>query len=63
MTVTGRKQDGDEARLLGGLADERASVRLRAALAIGSAPRPDFVGALVERCAVEPEFSVRDMLT
>ncbi|MEU0636697.1 HEAT repeat domain-containing protein [Streptomyces albidoflavus] len=63
MTVTGRKQDGDEARLLGGLADERASVRLRAALAIGSAPRPGFVGALVERCAVEPEFSVRDMLT
>lgn len=65
MTVTGQgqDQDRDEERLLGGLEDERASVRLRAALAIGSAPRPGLVGALVERCAVEPEFSVRDMLT
>ncbi|NUV48265.1 HEAT repeat domain-containing protein, partial [Streptomyces sp. CAI-78] len=35
MTVTGQDQDRNEARLLGGLADERASVRLRAALAIG----------------------------
>ncbi|MGW4459430.1 HEAT repeat domain-containing protein [Streptomyces albidoflavus] len=65
MTVTGQgqDQDRDEERLLKGLEDERASVRLRAALAIGSAPRPGLVGALVERCAVEPEFSVRDMLT
>ncbi|ARQ70861.1 HEAT repeat domain-containing protein [Streptomyces marincola] len=39
------------------------SVRLRAALAVGSAPDPAFVGTLVERCAVEPEFFVRDMLT
>ncbi|MEU0246831.1 HEAT repeat domain-containing protein [Streptomyces sp. NPDC006235] len=45
------------------LQDSSASVRLRAALAIGTAPDPRFVGKLVERCAVEPEFSVRDMLT
>ncbi|MGW5392916.1 HEAT repeat domain-containing protein [Streptomyces koyangensis] len=66
MTVTGQDQDRrdkDEARLIRGLEDERASVRLRAALAVGSAPRAGFVTALVERCAVEPEFSVRDMLT
>ncbi|MEU2575704.1 HEAT repeat domain-containing protein [Streptomyces anulatus] len=61
MTVTGH--DTDAVRALGGLEDDRASVRLRAALAIGSQPDPRFVGTLVERCAVEPEFFVRDMLT
>ncbi|MFI6857025.1 HEAT repeat domain-containing protein [Streptomyces sp. NPDC050416] len=45
------------------LEDSSASVRLRAALAVGTAPDPRFVGKLVERCAVEPEFSVREMLT
>nr|WP_231927462.1 HEAT repeat domain-containing protein [Micromonospora zamorensis] len=39
------------------------SVRLRAALAVGTAPDPLFVDALVERCAIEHEFSVREMLT
>lgn len=61
MTVTGHGTD--RVRALRGLEDDRASVRLRAALAVGSTPDPDFVGALVERCAVEPEFFVRDMLT
>ncbi|WP_461034635.1 HEAT repeat domain-containing protein [Streptomyces mayteni] len=46
-----------------GLADDRASVRLRAALAVGTSPDPRFVATLVERCAVEPDFSVREMLT
>ncbi|WP_230883520.1 HEAT repeat domain-containing protein [Planomonospora sp. ID82291] len=50
-------------RALRGLEDDSPSVRLRAALAVGSAPDPRFVGKLVERCAIEPEFSVRDMLT
>ncbi|MFI1455499.1 HEAT repeat domain-containing protein [Streptomyces roseus] len=45
------------------LDDARPSVRLRAALAIGSAPDPRSVGKLVERCGVEPDFSVREMLT
>lgn len=61
MTVTGH--DTDTVRALRGLEDGRASVRLRAALAVGSAPDPRCVGTLVERCAVEPEFFVRDMLT
>ncbi|MFG2478579.1 HEAT repeat domain-containing protein [Streptomyces fagopyri] len=61
MTVT--RQDTDAVRVLHGLEDGRASVRLRAALAGGSAPDPRFVGKLIERCAVEPEFFVRDMLT
>jgi len=50
-------------RALQGLADGRSSVRLRAALAVGTTPDPRFVEALVERCASEPEFFVRDMLT
>ncbi|MYW78613.1 hypothetical protein F610DRAFT_05290 [Streptomyces sp. LaPpAH-199] len=62
MTVTGRRKT-DGARALEALRDESASVRLRAALAVGSAPDPRFVAELVERCAVEPEFFVRDMLT
>ncbi|MGW1297332.1 HEAT repeat domain-containing protein [Streptomyces sp. NPDC002533] len=62
MTVTG--QHGTrEARALQALRDERSSVRLSAALAVGSTPDARFVGPLVERCAVEPEFLVRDMLT
>ncbi|MEU3461096.1 HEAT repeat domain-containing protein [Streptomyces sp. NPDC006733] len=39
------------------------SARLRAVMAVGTTPDPRFVGALVERCAVETEFSVREMLT
>ncbi|MFD7296870.1 HEAT repeat domain-containing protein [Streptomyces sp. NPDC059897] len=61
MTITG--QDTETSRALRGLEDGDVSVRLRAALAIGSAPDPRCVGRLVERCAVEPEFYVRDMLT
>ncbi|MEU1532911.1 HEAT repeat domain-containing protein [Streptomyces fagopyri] len=61
MTITG--QDAEALRVLHGLEDDRPSVRLRAALAGGSAPDPRFVGKLIERCAVEPEFFVRDMLT
>ncbi|MEB8340671.1 HEAT repeat domain-containing protein [Streptomyces endophyticus] len=59
--ITG--QDTETLRALRGLADRDASVRLRAAMAVGSAPDPEFVGRLVERCAVESEFFVRDMLT
>lgn len=61
MTMT--RQGTDALRALQGLEDSRSSVRLRAALAVGTAPDPSFVGKLVERCAVEPEFFVRDMLT
>ncbi|MFJ8347994.1 HEAT repeat domain-containing protein [Streptomyces sp. NPDC094153] len=40
-----------------------SSVRLQAVLAVGSKPDPGFLETLVERCAVEPDFFVRDMLT
>ncbi|WP_079432144.1 HEAT repeat domain-containing protein [Streptomyces sp. Ag109_G2-6] len=50
-------------RALEGLAHGSASVRLRAALEVGTAADPRCADALVARCAVEPEFFVRDMLT
>ncbi|MFI0241154.1 HEAT repeat domain-containing protein [Streptomyces sp. NPDC016845] len=52
-----------QSQLLRGLEDDRSSVRLRAAMAVGTEPHPRFVAPLVERSAVEPEFFVRDMLT
>ncbi|GHB71113.1 hypothetical protein GCM10010377_72230 [Streptomyces viridiviolaceus] len=55
--------DTDTMRVLQGLEDSRSSVRLRAALVVGTTPDPRFVGKLVERCAIEPEFYVREMLT
>ncbi|WP_328972342.1 HEAT repeat domain-containing protein [Streptomyces sp. NBC_00239] len=61
MTIT--QGNTEVARALRALADDRSSVRLRAALAVGTAPDPRFVDTLVERCASEPEFFVRDMLT
>lgn len=64
MTITERDTGAGRAlRALRALEDGRSSVRLRAALAVGTTPDPKFVGTLVERCAVEPEFFVRDMLT
>ncbi|MEV6250768.1 HEAT repeat domain-containing protein [Streptomyces sp. NPDC051742] len=61
--MTMRTQDTDVARALQALEDGSASVRLRAALAVGTTPDPRFVDKLVERSAIEPEFFVRDMLT
>ena len=39
------------------------SVRLRAALDIGTTSDPRDLDALLQRCAVEPDFQVREMLT
>lgn len=50
-------------RVLEGLENGDPSVRLRAALAVGTNPDPQYVDDLVRRCAVEPDFSVREMLT
>ncbi len=49
--------------LITALADSDASVRLKAALAIGSSPESSLLDVLLERCAIEPDFYVRDMLT
>ncbi|MFI7489436.1 HEAT repeat domain-containing protein [Micromonospora echinaurantiaca] len=56
-------RDVQHTRLLDALAAGNSSTRLKAALAIGSRPEPGLVDALVARCAVEPDFFVRDMLT
>ncbi|MFE9816792.1 HEAT repeat domain-containing protein [Streptomyces sp. NBC_00236] len=57
------RQNTDPSPTLQGLEDSRSSVRLRAALVIGSTPDPHFVDKLIERCGAEPDFFVRDMLT
>ncbi|WP_280266617.1 HEAT repeat domain-containing protein [Nocardia wallacei] len=53
----------DTRRLLEALVAADSSTRLQAALTAGTRPDPGFVEALVDRCAVEPDFFVRDMLT
>jgi HEAT repeat protein len=57
------KQAMDTTRAVQGLEDSHSSVRLRTALAVGTTPDPRFVDKLIERCAIEPEFYVREMLT
>nr|WP_316521561.1 HEAT repeat domain-containing protein [Kitasatospora sp. K002] len=62
-TGTHAGTDTHIARALRALEHHDPSVRLRATLAVGTSPAPGFVGKLVERCAIEPDFSVREMLT
>src|SRR5690625_4607536 len=45
------------------LTDPRSSIRLRAAMASGPEPADELAPALIERCSLEPDFYVRDMLT
>lgn len=51
------------ARILQGLEHANPSVRLQAALAVGTTPDPGLVSRLVECCGTEPDFGVREMLT
>ncbi len=54
----------DPANLLrAALRSTDSSQRLQTALAAGTDPRDEYVPVLVERCAIEPDFYVRDMLT
>ncbi len=39
------------------------SVRLKAALAAGTYPEPEFIEILISQCAIEPDFFVRDTLS
>lgn len=39
------------------------SVRLKAALAAGTYPEPEFIEILIAQCAIEPDFFVRDTLS
>ncbi len=49
--------------LLEALSAPRPSTRLQAALTAGTRPDQRTLDALVARCAIEPDFFVRDMLT
>jgi HEAT repeat protein len=61
--MTMSRADARTARALRGLENSSTPVRLQAALAVGTTPDPRFVDKLIERCAIEPDFYVRDMLT
>lgn len=56
-------QNDQTQRLLHALHDADSSTRLRTALAAGTEPHAEFVSVLVECCAFESDFYVRDMLT
>ena len=45
------------------LSSHDSSARLQAALSAGTHPDPGHLEALVDRCAIEPDFYVRDMLS
>src|SRR5262245_47689874 len=61
--MTMPKEDTNMMGALRGLKNSSSSVRLQAAMAVGTAPDPRFVDELIKRCAIEPESSVREMLT
>ncbi|MCZ4077240.1 HEAT repeat domain-containing protein [Rhodococcus sp. H36-A4] len=64
MVVVNTTDQGEpHTRLLDALAATDSSTRLRAALSAGTLCDPDLAQALLARCAVEPDFFVRDMLT
>ena len=50
-------------RLRSALSAPSASERLQAAMDSGTHPHPSFVRVLVEQCALETDFNVREMLT
>lgn len=52
-----------DTQLRAALAATDSSERLQAALTAGTHPDPVYIEALIEQCAVEPDFFVRDMLT
>lgn len=63
VPINSTHRNSQDTRLIDALGAENSSTRLQAALAIGTYADPDLVDVLVARCAIEPEFFVRDMLT
>ncbi|OIJ98907.1 hypothetical protein BIV23_29500 [Streptomyces monashensis] len=63
VPINPTNRTAQHARMAEALGAEDTSARLQAALAVGSNPDPGLLEALVERCAVEPDFFVRDMLS
>ncbi|WP_218107651.1 HEAT repeat domain-containing protein [Micromonospora peucetia] len=63
VPVNSTDRNSPDTRLLDALSAGTPSTRLQAALAVGTQAHPGLVDALMERCAIEPDFFVRDMLT
>jgi HEAT repeat protein len=63
VPVNSPHRNSQDARLLDALGAGSSSTRLQAVLAVGAHSDPGLVDALVARCAIEPDFFVRDMLT
>jgi HEAT repeat protein len=63
VPINSAHRNSPDTRLLDALGAGNSSTRLKAALAAGTRPDPGLVDALVARCAIEPDFFVRDMLT
>lgn len=61
--VNSTRRNSPDTRLLDALGAGNSSTRLQTALAVGTHSDPGLVDALVARCAIEPDFFVRDMLT
>jgi len=55
--------EAQDANLLAGLMANNPSTRLQAALEIGTIAKLHFIDSLVARCAIEPDFNVREILT
>ncbi|WP_171050237.1 HEAT repeat domain-containing protein [Nocardia cyriacigeorgica] len=63
MVVVNTTNQEVDVRLVDALAGPDPSARLRAALSAGTLAEPALARTLVDRCAIEPDFFVRDMLT
>ena len=63
VLVNSTHTNSQDTRLLDALGAGNSATRLQAALAVGMRADPGLVDALVARCAIEPDFFVRDMLT
>jgi HEAT repeat protein len=63
VPINSTHRNPPDTHLLDALSAGHSSTRLQAALAVGTHADPGFVDALVARCAIEPDFFVRDMLT
>lgn len=63
VPVNSTQKNSQDTRLLDALGAGSSSTRLQAALTVGTHADPGAVDALLARCAIEPDFFVRDMLT
>ena len=63
VVLTSTNSTAPDNGLLKALGSDTSSTRLQAALTAGTNPHPGYLGTLIERCAIEPDFFVRDMLT